>query len=82
MLECMKKFQESTFFYRAPETDFRHETEARKVMVDFKFNALYRYLSQHREPLEVGVEEMLSGSLYWCMELGVPTLYRECYHTL
>ena len=28
-------------FWRSPETDFCHETEARKVMVDFKFNALY-----------------------------------------
>ena len=24
------------------ENDFHHETEARKVMVDFKFDALYR----------------------------------------
>ena len=28
--------------WRAPEIDFRYETEARKVMVDFKFDALYR----------------------------------------
>ena len=28
-------------FWRAPEIDFRYETEARKVMVDFKFDALY-----------------------------------------
>ena len=27
---------------QSPETDFRHETEASKVMVDFKFDALYR----------------------------------------
>ena len=26
---------------RAPEIDFRYETEARKEMVDFKFDALY-----------------------------------------
>ena len=26
----------------APEIDFRYETEARKVMVDFKFDVLYR----------------------------------------
>ena len=26
----------------SPETDFRHETVARKVIVDFKFDALYR----------------------------------------
>ena len=29
-------------FWRASETDFRYETKARKVMVDFKFDALYR----------------------------------------
>ena len=28
--------------WRAPEIDFRYETKARKVMVDFKFDALYR----------------------------------------
>ena len=32
-------------FSRAPEIDFRYETKARKVMVDFKFDALYRYVS-------------------------------------
>ena len=29
-------------FWRAPKIDFRYETKARKVMVDFKFDALYR----------------------------------------
>ena len=29
-------------FWRAPEIDFCYETKARKVMVDFKFDALYR----------------------------------------
>ena len=28
-------------FSRAPEIDFRYETKARKVMIDFKFDALY-----------------------------------------
>ena len=28
-------------FWRAPEIDFRYERKARKVMVDFKFDALY-----------------------------------------
>ena len=37
----MNKSQETTVFMRSPETDFCHETEARKVMVDFKFDALY-----------------------------------------
>ena len=32
-------------FSRAPEIDFRYETKARKVIVDFKFDALYRYVS-------------------------------------
>ena len=38
----MNKSQETTFFLRAPEIDFRYEIKARKVMVDFKFDALYR----------------------------------------
>ena len=29
-------------FWQAPDFDFRFETKARKVMVDFKFDALYR----------------------------------------
>ena len=29
-------------FSRAPEIDFRYELKARKVMVDFKLDALYR----------------------------------------
>ena len=37
----MNKSQESTFFWRAPEIDFCYETKASKVMVDFKFDALY-----------------------------------------
>ena len=28
-------------FSRAPEIDFHYETKARKVMADFKFDALY-----------------------------------------
>ena len=28
-------------FSRVPEIEFRYETKARKVMVDFKFDALY-----------------------------------------
>ena len=28
-------------FWRAPVIDFRYETKARKVMVDFKFDVLY-----------------------------------------
>ena len=38
----MNKLQETNGFWRAPEIDFRCETKARKEMVDFKFDALYR----------------------------------------
>ena len=37
----MNKSQELTFFSRAPEIDFRYELKARKVVVDFKFDAPY-----------------------------------------
>ena len=37
----MNKSQKLTVFSRAPEIDFRYETKDRKVMVDFKFDALY-----------------------------------------
>ena len=37
----MNKSRELTVFSRAPEIDFRYETKARKVMVDFKFDALH-----------------------------------------
>ena len=46
------------------------------MMEDFKFDAL------HREPPEVRLVEKLSGSLYWLVELCVPSLHREYYHTL
>ena len=68
-------------FSRAPEIDFRYEIKARKVMVDFKFDALYQ-LSLHKEPPEVGLVKKLTGSLYWWVEQCVPTLHRECYRTL
>ena len=35
----LNKSQESIFFSRAPEIDFRYVRKARKVMVDFKFDA-------------------------------------------
>ena len=56
------------------------ETKARKVIVDLKFDALQA--SRHREPSKVALVEMLSGRLYWWVELGVPSLHRECYRTL
>ena len=61
-------------FWRSPEIDFRYETEARKVMVDFKFDALLQ-VSLHREPPEVGLVEKLTGSLYWWVEQYVPALH-------
>ena len=38
----LNKSQETTVFRGAPEFDFRYETKARKMMVDFKFDAIYR----------------------------------------
>ena len=38
----MKKIAGNDNFWRALETDFCYETKARKVMIDFKFDALYR----------------------------------------
>ena len=32
----------NNFFWRAPEIDFCYETEAKKLIIDFKFDALYR----------------------------------------
>ena len=37
-----EKIARNNDFWRALEIDFRYETNARKVMVDFKFDALYR----------------------------------------
>ena len=74
----MNKSQEMTFFWRAPENDFRHETNPRKVMVDLKFDALYTG-NLHREPPEVELLEKLTENLYWWVKQCVPTIHRECY---
>ena len=37
-----EKIARNDIICRAPENDFRFETKARKVMVDFQFDALYR----------------------------------------
>ena len=37
----MNKSQETTVFWRVLEIDFCYERKARKVVVDFKFDALY-----------------------------------------
>ena len=42
LMLIMNKLQRNNGFWREPEIDFRYETVARKVMVDFKFDALYR----------------------------------------
>ena len=34
--------RKNQWFFAALEIDFRYETKARKVMLDFKFDALYR----------------------------------------
>ena len=43
MIMIMNKSQETTVFHGC-QNDFRYETKARKVMVHFKFDALYRYV--------------------------------------
>ena len=42
IISIVNKSQETNCFSRAPEIDFRYETKATKVLVDFKFDALYR----------------------------------------
>ena len=37
-----EKIARNDGFCRVPENDFRFETKARKVIVDFKFDALFR----------------------------------------
>ena len=44
LMLIMNKSQEMRFFGVVPEIDFHYETKARKVMVDFKFDTLYRYV--------------------------------------
>ena len=39
---------------------------------------MLQYVGHHREPSEVELVETLSGGLYWWVELGVPSLHREC----
>ena len=41
----LKYSMKSHTFSWAREIDFRYETKARKVIVDFKLDALYRYVS-------------------------------------
>ena len=68
----MNKSQETTVFSRCQKL-----TEARKVMVDFKFDGK----SSWRASIS-WVSRKLFRSLYWWVELCVPTLHRDCYHTL
>ena len=42
------------------------------MIVDFKFDV-------HKNAPEVGLVEKLTRSLYWLVELCVPTLHRVCY---
>ena len=80
IIMIMNLYQETNIFWCAPDIDFRYETKARKVFVDFKL-MLYT-ISLLREPPEVGLIEKLTGSLYWWVEQCVPTLHRESYRTL
>ena len=41
-LSDYEKIARNDSFWRALEIDFRYETKARKVVVDFKFDALYK----------------------------------------
>ena len=41
IISSYKKIARNDDFSRAPEIDFHYETKARKVMVDFKFDAIY-----------------------------------------
>ena len=75
----MNKSQETTVFHGRQKLTSAI-IKARKVMVDFKFDALQ--LSLHKEPPEVGLVKKLTGSLYWWVEQCVPTLHRGCYRTL
>ena len=63
MIIIMNNTARNNCFWWALEIDFRHETKARKVMVDFKFDDLLQ-VSLHREPPEVGLVKKLTGSLY------------------
>ena len=42
IISIIMKNHKKRLFSWATEIDFRYETKARKVMVDFKFDALYR----------------------------------------
>ena len=44
-LIIMNQSQETDDFSRVPKIDFRYEIKASKVMVDYKFDAIYRYVS-------------------------------------
>ena len=41
-LSDYEKIARNDGFWQAPEIDFLYETKAKKVIVDFKFDALYR----------------------------------------
>ena len=58
---------------------YSEKTRPKKLMMMMKMVVMM--ISRHREPSEVRLVEMLSGSLYWWVELCVPSLHRECYST-
>ena len=71
------KSQETTFFSGRQKLTSAMKLRPEKVMVYFQIRYSIQ-VSLHREPPEVGLLEKLSGSLYWWVELGVPSLHREC----
>ena len=70
-LIIMNKSQETTVFSSFQKLISAMKLNPEKSMIDFKFYALQ--VSLHREPPEVGLVEKLSRSLYWWVELGVPS---------
>ena len=73
----IKKSQEMTVFSGRQKLTSA-ETEARKAMVDFKFEQV----CHHKRAFGSRVSSNVIWSLYWWVELCVPSLHRECYCTL
>ena len=61
-------------FLQAPEIGFRYETEARKVMVYFKFDALYRVTHFGKMYLNVQI-------IFSYKSLAVPLTFRMAHHS-
>ena len=87
LIIILNKSQETTVFQgrqkfsRAPEINFSFETKARKVMIDFKFDSLYWYVSTESLLKLAGVKKvnrkfvLVGGTV-------CANIHRECNHTL